>query len=159
VLYRGEGNERKYINTFFPIIVKRLNGNDDEVAPPPVGDKVTARSSLPLPAGTVRIITAFVNPTTRNDEGESVTLVNIGSSDVNLNGWKLLDGKQRNLDLDSELLIGQAKTFIVDKSRNNSFTLSNKKNDITLVDSSGTVIDKVTYERSDAKVQGIPLLF
>jgi poly(U)-specific endoribonuclease len=107
-LYRGEGSESKYVNTFFPIFVRRT-GDDTPVVPeprtpsptppppvvpdprppsptpsPPVGDKVTARSPLPLPAGTVRIITAFVNPTTRNDEGESVTLVNIGSSDVNL---------------------------------------------------------------------------
>jgi poly(U)-specific endoribonuclease len=176
-LIRGTGNESRYINTFFPKFVKRLVSGNEETLPPPVvpdprrppsptrpspprvGGNPAARSPLPLPAGTVRIITAFVNPNTRNDEGESVTLVNIGSSDVNLNGWKLLDGRQRNLDLDSELLIGQAKTFIVDKSRNNSFSLSNKKNDITLVDSSGTVIDKVTYASSDAKVQGTPLLF
>jgi hypothetical protein len=182
VLDRGE--ERDDIETFYPIFLKK-SSNDDGFAPdsssttptsPPVGDNVTARSPLPLPAGTrtVRIISALVNPTGRTDEGENVTLLNIGSSDVDLDKWKLRDGNGRNLDLKGVLKIGHSKTFIVDKSRNNSFTLTNKKNDITLVSSVTVevidndrvidevidkVIDKVTYERSDAKVEGTPLLF
>lgn len=142
----------KYINTFWPKFEAIVKSGPIVVGPNPEEPPIVARGD------TVRIIAALVNPVGDDVGFESVTLINISTATVPMNGWGIIDKNGNTSGLIMQLEPGEAKTITLSGAQG-TVQLSNKGGTITLVDRNGALVDSVSYLKSQAKMQGSIVLF
>lgn len=106
----------------------------------------------PENATPVRIMAAMINPKGGDAGKEYVILLNTGTDDVNLSGWKITD-KQKNKDTIGNQTIAAGDTLKI-KLAGKGAQLSNKGGIISLLNKDGLKIDGVTYTQKDASEEG-----
>ena len=109
----------------------------------------------------VIIASAMINPMGNEAAGEWVSLHNLGSEAVNLEGWKLVDNKQRKTSLAGVLEPGDSKRL--SGTTLGTIKLANSGGGLMLHDTgqNDCVIDHVSWSRQDvAKLdEGVALAF
>ncbi|SFB28568.1 lamin tail domain-containing protein [Azotobacter beijerinckii] len=149
-VFRSTNNQ--HIRTFYPMFL----GPAGEV---PEGGEPTGGSSPTFVEGTVRIIAALVNPVGEDEDQETVTLINTGSTPTSLEGWALLDAANHRYVLPGMAApLGAGLTTLVRLPRN-SIQLSNKGGEIHLLNRDGSVVHRVSYTKGQAEEQGRTLTF
>jgi uncharacterized protein YukJ len=104
----------------------------------------------------VRIIAALVNPIGPAPEQETVTLLNTGAQDLNLDGWALLDQLKQRMPLDPIMLPAGETTRIPLRS---PIQLGNRGGLVTLVNPAGLKVDGVAYTKQQAETEGRTIVF
>lgn len=136
-VYRS-GNNR-HVRTFYPIFLGAGPG------PGPTGNS------------DIRIVAALINPAGHDPGKETVTLINLGSQPVSLDGWRIEDRNGRAQPLAGMGIdAGDAVRVTLDAS---GAQLSNKGGEISLIDTESRVVHTVTYPREEARKQGKTFLF
>ncbi len=126
-------------------------------APPSNGGQGTNSYVPPTPQnpdGAVRIIAALVNPV-ESPEVETVTLINITDSPIDLTGWTLLDRDKHSMPLQGGISAGETLRITLVPP----VVLPNKGGLITLLNPDGLRVDGVTYTKAQASRQGFSLKF
>lgn len=106
------------------------------------------------PHGMVRIIAALVN-SSHSPERETVTLLNVTSHSLSLEGWALIDTDNRLVALSGDIAAGA--TLVIDLPRPGS--LSNQGGTITLLEERGLKVDGVSYTKEQARNPGWTIMF
>lgn len=98
--------------------------------------------------GGLKIFSLFPNPRGNEKQNEAATIINNGNTAVSLVGWTLKDkgGKTWKLDSLGSLEPGARKTI---KRNGQPMAMTNKGDDIHLIDPEGTVVHSVSYDRTD----------
>jgi uncharacterized protein YukJ len=99
----------------------------------------------------VRIVAALVNPIGVDFGRESITLKNMTSEPIKLDGWKLIDKNDRSQPLDGLELQGDEECTIVLDGM--GVLLANRGGIITLLNASGIKIHGVAYTRQQASTE------
>jgi len=95
----------------------------------------------PVAAGEVLIVAALPNPVGTDRGHELVTLLNTTAAGIDLSGWGLMDAAGGRQALTGSIVgAGVAQVTAV-----GAVQLGNQGDTISLVDSSGSIIDQVTY--------------
>jgi uncharacterized protein YukJ len=102
------------------------------------------------------IISAMVNPLGRDRGHESVTILNISTDSLDLEGWALLDERERRQRLRGTLQPSETLTIPLEGG---SLQLNNNGGTITLLDARGLKADGVAYTAAQAQVEGRPVVF
>ncbi|MEB3318303.1 MAG: DUF2278 family protein [Cyanobacteriota bacterium] len=108
------------------------------------------------PTHLAAIISAMVNPVGSDRGHESVTILNTSASPLDLEGWSLLDERERRQRLSGTLLPSETLTIHLD---GNSLQLNNKGGTITLLNAQSLKVDGVAYTAAQAQVEGLPVVF
>ena len=116
----------------------------------------------------VFIAAAMVNPEGNERENEWISVINLTSEDVDLDGWTLSDTKRRSLDIGKEpdgqrrvLRPGEAVSIKPIKP----LALANTGGAIALYakpeqgEDRGKRVDRVMYTKQQAKKEGTPVVF
>lgn len=103
----------------------------------------------------VRILAALVNPEGEESGREKVLIFNPTSQSINLKNWTLSNNSNLKLQLDHELLAEES--WIMTLPTN--FHLSNKGGIINLSNPEGEKIDGVQYSKTEAKAEGVWVIF
>ena len=109
----------------------------------------------PIRAGVLRIIAALIDPLQSPERGhETVTLMNVTEHSISLDGLQLADnhGKQA---LSGSLDAGETQRVQL----TNTVRLSNTRDTISLLDTNGTLIDQVSYEKRQLPPTGHSMVF
>ncbi len=125
--------------------------------PPSNGGQSTNPNVPPTPQapdGAVRIVAALVNPV-ESPEVETVTLLNVTDSPIDLTGWKLLDRHKHSMSLQGGISAGETLRITLVPPA----VLPNKGGLITLLNPDGLRVDGVTYTKAQASRQGFSLKF
>jgi uncharacterized protein YukJ len=110
---------------------------------------VSNHPNLPEVNSPVYIEAAFVNPVQADDTGlEKVLLFNPNETEIDLNGWGILDSSKRKEILQGTIKPGETLTVILS---GRLAVLGNNGGIITLVDNNGMKIDGVAYTHKQAK--------
>lgn len=147
-VYRSDNNH--HIRTFYPVFL----GPADETGGSGGGGVVVT----PTPAERrVRIIAALVNPAGHDPGLETVTLINTGSGQASLYGWRIQDQNGRSEMLSGRVIApGETARIVLDPS---GVQLSNKGGKLSLIDADGGIVQTVEYTRDQAKAEGETILF
>lgn len=105
----------------------------------------------------VQILAALVNPTGADPGQETVTLMNISASAIDLTGWALADKQKRKHLLPSQSL--EAGQVLQVPLSGADIQLSNEGGLITLLDARGIKLHGVAYTKAQAKKQGWTIVF
>jgi uncharacterized protein YukJ len=105
----------------------------------------------------VHIIAALVNPLDHDPGHETVTLLNVGTTPVDLSGWSLADKNKRREPLQG-IVITPGDTIRI-RLTGNQAQLSNQGGIISLLDPAGVKAHGVSYTKSQAQRQGWSLHF
>ncbi len=99
---------------------------------------------------TIRIVAALVNPRGREAGSETLSLLNVSDSPVNLDGWQVQDSRGR-IDVIGNVLItpGVMQTFVLSNVK-----LTNSGGSIGLLTPGGEVVEQVSYSAADARREG-----
>jgi len=104
----------------------------------------------------VFIAAAMINPAGNEHENEWVSIINLTSSDVSLDGWKLHDDQRRTRELTGSLRPGEAMCV----QPLSPVSLANTRAGyIQLVNDQNQQIDRVPYTEEQAKQEGKPTIF
>lgn len=153
-------DDGRSINTFYPVLRDVILSVSPTPGPP---DSTPTDTDGPQPApstngalsgmGGLRIISVMSNPEGVDAGRERVTLLNMsGEETVDLRGWKVRGPNGTALQFGNQSLErGEARTFQI--PARGSLQLSNAGGDITLLRSDGGEEQKVTYDRTVARVQ------
>jgi poly(U)-specific endoribonuclease len=143
--------DEKNLRTFYPIFLSpagEIIDNNDGSQEPDIA---------PIVSGKVKILAALVNPIGEDPGGETITLQNMSSSTIDLEGWRLLDKMNNKFTIaDLKLRGGSAATIILPK---NSIQLSNKGGEIRLINPRNEVVHRVTYSKEQASREGLTITF
>ena len=139
------------IRTFFPIF-KRADFIN--ISP---GNGNGGGDGTPTTDGTVKIMAALVNLSGDESGRETVTLLNIAPTAVNLDNWKIKAPNGWEFTFaDVTIGAGESRTFRMVSS---TPQFSNQGGTITLLESGGTVHDQVTYSREQARREDFTITF
>lgn len=105
-------------------------------------DETNVKSQDPVPAGSVRIIAALVDPIGVDMGKEAITLFNTSSNDIGLDGWFIKDGQGRKSSLKGEISTGSGTRILLSGK---GVILSNSGGQITLYDNKGALMHEVKY--------------
>jgi hypothetical protein len=103
----------------------------------------------------VLIIAALVNPAGPDQGLETVTLLNVSDTDVNLGGWQIANRNKDKTPLNGVVKSGQPITVPLPIQ----VPLSNDGGIITLLDSAGLKVHGVSYTKSQTSRQGWTVTF
>jgi uncharacterized protein YukJ len=106
------------------------------------------------PQGLIKIVGALVNGKT-SPEVEQVTVINVSSMNLAIDGWALLDTQERKQSLKGTIEAGHTKTIKIEKP----LELSNQGGLITLINEEGLKVDGVSYTKKQASYPGWTILF
>jgi uncharacterized protein YukJ len=120
------------------------------------GHQIPEACDVPVVDGCVRIVAALVNPVGPDRGLESVTILNITPTPIDLNGWKLADRNKRKAPLSGIIKAGQTMNVAIPGS---GIDLSNEGGIITLLDSRGLKVHGVSYTAKDAAKEGWTVVF
>jgi hypothetical protein len=141
-------NDNKNIRTFYPMF-KGVAGAEPPHHDGPPPDRVVR--------GQVKIVAALVNPLGDDAGQELVNLVNMGSDNLSLAGWRLVDKNQNQLTIQDVALAGGSSATV--KLPKNTAQLSNQGGEIKLFNPAGELVHRVTYSKQQAQREGETLLF
>lgn len=144
-------NNSQSIRSFFPIF-KRTDFSNISPKDTRVEDKKTSFID-----GKVKIAAALVNPSGDESGRETVTLLNIAPTSVDLDYWKLKAPNGWEFTFaDVTIRAGESRVF---RMVSPSPQFSNKGGTITLLEPSGKVHDRVEYTDEDASREGFTIKF
>ena len=103
----------------------------------------------------VRIIAALVNPIGAAPEDETVTLINFGPIEIDLNGWTIVDRLGNSCALDAIFQSGATKVVHLPQD----VQLGNKGGTITLLDQNKLKVHGVSYTKKQGGREGWTILF
>lgn len=158
-LFHSSNN--RHIRTFYPKFLGPadvINPTSSNPVPIPIPDTDTSDSESEtnlIPP--IRIVGAKVNPEGHDPGLETVVIANVGAKDLSLNDWYLQD-KNENSHLFEEKTIKSGEFLSIRLSGQN-VQLSNKGGSIYLYNSSKEIVHQVSYSKTQAKTQGITILF
>jgi uncharacterized protein YukJ len=111
----------------------------------------------PVPGGefSVQVVAALVNPIGPAPERESVTLLNVSPSEVDLTGWALADRMKRRQLLRGKLAAGATMRVALSPD----VQLGNSGGLITLLDRQGLKVHGVSYTAAQARREGWTIAF
>lgn len=95
-----------------------------------------------VPAGSVKIIAALVNPIGVDMGKEGITLFNASPDDIDLEGWFIQDGPGRRSLLKGDISAGSGTRILLSGK---GVILANSGGHISLYDNKGTLVDEVKY--------------
>lgn len=111
-------------------------------SPPPVAE--------PANEAAIRIVAALVNPKGRESGAETVSLLNVSASPINLTAWEILDRKDRRDTIGNvSIAPGVMLTFVLQNVK-----LTNTGGSIRLLSPEGEMIEQVDYSGADARREG-----
>jgi hypothetical protein len=113
---------------------------DFVIEPDPAATAGDTGPTLP-PAGELRIVAALPDPTGTHARRETVTLINTTPTDLDLTGWRLLDGANNSQDLTGVLTGAAAVTVNLEPT----VKLGNRGDTLILAGPSGETVDRVSY--------------
>jgi len=90
---------------------------------------------------------AMINPTAPEIENEWVSLYNRGHEEVNVAGWRLVDGQGREARLRGKIKSGEPKTLA--GTSKGDIKLPNRGGSLILYDEHNCIIDHVTWTKHD----------
>jgi hypothetical protein len=108
------------------------------------------------PQGRVRIVATLVNPIGAAPEQETVTLINPGAVDLDLDDWALIDRLGQRMPL-THVTVPAGETVRIPLSP--SIQLGNQGGTLTLVDSDGLKVDGVAYTQEQAQPEGTSVVY
>lgn len=108
------------------------------------------------PSTLAAIISAMVNPFGADRGHESVTILNISPTPLDLTGWTLRDDRERCQRLSGSIRPSETITIPLDGT---SLRLNNRGGTITLLDARGLKVDGVAYTAAQAQEEGRPVHF
>jgi micrococcal nuclease len=121
-----------------------------------IADDFSIDQPLPIPpAQIIKIVAMLPNPAGQDAGHETVTLKNMSSEQVSLEGWVLKDRSNNEMLLEDFTLAAGATEEITAKNR---LSLNNTGDEITLCDEQGHQIDKAGYTGNQV-VSGQPIFF
>jgi poly(U)-specific endoribonuclease len=155
VMYRNyERNQSRgqYIRSFYPEYL----GSDGRPVNPPSDDpeprvEPTLPPTNPPTVAQIKIVSALVNPAGDDVGKETITLKNVGSTTVDLNGWFLLDQNQRETSFTGSLSAGTQGTL---RLSGQGIQLPNRTGSLTLYNANGRQVDAQRYTGSQIKADG-----
>ena len=112
--------------------------------------------TTPLVPTEVRIVAALVNPSGADPAKESVTLINVSPTPVDLKGWALADRLKRKYSLNGTIQPGAVMAVLLSGT---DIQLSNDGGIITLLNKDGLKVDGVSYTKEDVTKQGWTTVF
>ncbi len=100
---------------------------------------------------TISFIQLLPAPTGADSENEWIKLYNSGSSDINLEGWKIKDtqGTKATYTFPKNSF-ASAKQFLTLKRIDTNITLNNDSDSLSLISPDGKIIDSVSYTKAKA---------
>lgn len=121
-----------------------------------IDDSTGIDDSVTIVANDIKIIAALVNPSGDDVGKETITLLNVTSNTINLQGWSLADRLKRKMPLSGSLLAGETIRILISSE---NIQLSNNGGIITLLNPNGLKVDGVSYTKNDVKEQGKTIVF
>lgn len=115
----------------------------------PIDTPTTLSAVIPKTISTetsVRINELLPNP---SDTEEFIELFNCGNADVNLKNWSLRDASKTGHYTFKEDTIVQPRSYLTIMRSTFSFALNNTNESVTLLNPQGTVIDTISYLKSN----------
>ena len=144
-------NNRQSIRTLFP---KFIRTDFKDVSPG--GDK-NGNGSGSTEESDVKIAAALVNPSGDESGRETVTLLNLAPTPIDLDDWKIKAPNGWEFTFaDVTIRAGESRMFRMISS---SPQFRNKGGTITLIDSDGKVCDQVQYTGEQGSRQGFTIKF
>lgn len=104
---------------------------------------------------TIKIAAAMVNPSGNERANEWVSLINVGSTTVNIQGWKLIDQRGRACELNADIEPGVA----IRVQPVAGMQLRNKGGSVTLLNASGEQVDRAFWIEAETRKQDVPVVF
>lgn len=107
----------------------------------------------------VALCAAMINPSGRSEaDKEWISVVNLSEEIVDLTGWKILDQREREINLGGTVGSGETRKFMM-KDFDKPIRLTNSQGSITLVAPKGVVMDHASWGRQDKVLEGLALKF
>lgn len=154
-VFRSDNNQN--IRTFYPVYLGPAGDDaNSSGGATETGGETSPQTTVDSP---VRIIAALVNPLGDDPGKETVTLINIGSTSVSLEGWFLLDAMNNRYVLSDQANVIAAGITTTISLPKNSIQLSNKGGEIRLLNRDSQVVHRVSYTKRQAQEQGRTLIF
>lgn len=146
-LYSSEN--KRHIRTFYPKFIRGVDGPGPNPPVPPVPPPVVSSS--------IRIVAALINPEGDDVGKETITLINVGSTPVQLSNWSFLDKNNKQYFFSIESLgAGETTRILLDGK---SVQLSNSGGTIRLLNHKGEVVHLISYNETQARENGITQIF
>jgi len=120
------------------------------------GQTGDSSGGTPTTSGPITIFAALVNPKSDDTGHEAVYLLNITDTDIDLEGWTILDKRGKKETLSGTIAAGAP---LVQTLTGTGAQLSNDGGIITLLDNNGTKISGVSYTKAQASQQGVVIQF
>ncbi len=99
--------------------------------------------------GEIAIVAILANPVGSDEAGrEWVELENRSDRIINLDGFQLVDHKDRPEPLSMEIVPNQRLRVVITRSTQNSMQLTNSGGSVSVIDSAGKLVSKVKYPKS-----------
>lgn len=102
----------------------------------------------------VYLQTALINPEGEDAGNEKITLINLTSNDIELQGWTIKQDKKQVTLTSGVIMAGEARTLTDIRD----LRLRNKGGTITLLDNKSRVVHRVSYTRSQSR-PGVSVMF
>lgn len=112
---------------------------------------------IDISAASVRIVAALVNPPGTDPGRETVTLINVSNTPVDLSGWSIADKQKHRTPIENITLVPGGTQAL--PLSGNGVQLSNEGGILTLLDPGGIKIDGVSYTRQAASKEGWTVVF
>lgn len=149
-VFRSDDN--KNLRTFYPVFL----GAAGEIIDTRDGEETPA-VVIPVVNGDVKIVAALANPVGDDPGAETITLLNMSSTNISVTGWRLFDKMNNDYEIaDLNLRGGSAATIVLPK---NSLQLSNKGGEIRLVNITNQIVHRVSYSKEQASREGRTIAF
>lgn len=149
-VFRSDDN--KNLRTFYPVFL----GAAGEIIDTRDGEETPA-VVIPVVNGDVKIVAALANPVGDDPGAETITLLNMSSTNISVTGWRLFDKMNNDYEIaDLNLRGGSAATIVLPK---NSLQLSNKGGEIRLVNITNQIVHRVSYSKEQASCEGRTIAF
>ena len=111
----------------------------------------------PVVSSSIRIVAALINPEGDDVGKETITLINVGSTPVQLSNWSFLDKNNKQYFFSIESLgAGETTRILLDGK---SVQLSNSGGTIRLLNHKGEVVHLISYNETQARENGITQIF
>jgi poly(U)-specific endoribonuclease len=124
------------LRSFYPKFIRLKSGSS--ITPDP-GDT----------QGIIAVVAMLANPAGPEKGNEWVEIENRSDEIINLDGFKLVDHKNRLEPLTLNIEPRQRLRIMVSRSTPNSMQLTNSGGTVSVIDAAGGLVTKVTYPKSD----------
>ena len=145
-------DENRYMALFAKFQSQEIH-SDDKTAQP----RIYQKNGKPEESEPVRIFAALIKPPNGDIGNEKVYMVNLGTKEIKLDGWSIIDRNQNKDDLTGKIL--EPEGVLVYTLSGKGAQLSNKGGIITLLNDKGLKISGVSYTQYQIPEPGNLLLF